>query len=123
VAFSGGVRSEAGPVRLRGRGAPLGGGMSYGATRYDLPGVIAAGMSYEDPDRGLRVAADLESPTHYYRSLRVGGEWLWRGTVRAARRLPERDRQHGCGSALGPDVRHGHGCGLGVDGLRVHARW
>ena len=79
VAFSGGVRSEAGPFGFAVAARHLGGGMNYGATRYDLPGVIAAGMSYEDTDRGLRVAADLESPTHYYRSLRVGGEWLWRG--------------------------------------------
>ena len=79
VAFSGGVRSEAGPFGFAVATRHVGGGMSYGSTRYDLPGVIAAGMSFEAPDRGLRVAADLESPTHYYRSLRVGGEWLWRG--------------------------------------------
>ena len=79
LAFSGGVRADAGAFGFALAARHLGGGMSYGGTRYDLPGVIAAGMSYEDPVRGLRVAADLESPTHYYRSLRVGGEWLWRG--------------------------------------------
>jgi len=79
VAFSGGVRTEAGPLGFALAARHIGGSMNYGSARYDLPGVIAAGVSYEDPTRGLRVAADLESPTHYYRSLRLGGEWLWRG--------------------------------------------
>jgi LysM repeat protein len=81
VAFSGGLRTSVGRYGFGLAARHVGGGMSYGGARYDLPGVIAFGASYEDPARGLRVAADLESPTHYYRSLRLGGEWLWRGQL------------------------------------------
>ena len=81
LAFSGGVRASSGPFGFAIAARHIGGGMSYGGTRYDLPAVVALGTSYEDPSRGLRVAADLESPTHYYRSLRLGGEWMWRGQL------------------------------------------
>jgi LysM repeat protein len=81
LGFSGGVRGEFGPFGLALAARHLGGAMRYDGARYDLPAVVAAGASYEDPTRGLRFAADLESPAHYYRALRVGGEWMWRGQV------------------------------------------
>ena len=81
LAFSGGVRASSGPFGFAIAARHIGGGMSYAGTRYDLPAVVALGTSYEDASRGLRVAADLESPTHYYRSLRLGGEWTWRGQL------------------------------------------
>jgi LysM repeat protein len=63
--------------------------MRYPNARYDLPQVLAAGVSWSDPERGLRVNADFESPRHYYNSVRVGGEWTWRERVamRAGYRL------------------------------------
>ena len=76
-AFDAGLRAAAGPFGLALAARNLGGGMSYGGTRYDLPGVIAAGASWSDEARGLKLDADVESPLHYYRDVRVGGEWLW----------------------------------------------
>jgi LysM repeat protein len=55
--------------------------MSYDGTRYDLPAVVAFGASWSDAAHGVRVNADLESPSHYYQAVRVGGEWMWRGQV------------------------------------------
>ena len=78
LAFDAGVRAQAGPVGFALAARHLGGQMNYGGARYDLPGVIAAGVSWSDEARGLRFAADLESPSHYYRGVRLGGEWRWR---------------------------------------------
>ncbi len=88
-ALDAGLRATAGPVGFALAARNLGSGMSYGGTRYDLPGVIAAGVSWGDEVRGLKLDADLESPLHYYRDVRVGGEWLWheRVALRAGYRL------------------------------------
>jgi LysM repeat protein len=88
-AFDAGLRGRTGPFGLALAGRNLGGGMSYGGARYDLPGVLAAGASWSDEVRGLRLDADFESPLHYYRDVRVGGEWAWhdRVAVRAGYRL------------------------------------
>lgn len=80
-AFDLGLRGEAGPIGLALAARHIGGGMSFGGTRYDLPAVMALGASWSDPSRGLRVNADFESPSHYYQAVRLGGEWLWRGQV------------------------------------------
>ncbi|MEQ1833735.1 MAG: PorV/PorQ family protein [Candidatus Eisenbacteria bacterium] len=78
LAFDAGVRADMGAFGVALAARHLGGGMNYGGVRYDLPGVIAAGVSWTDAVHGLRLNADLESPTHYYRGVRVGGEWLLR---------------------------------------------
>jgi LysM repeat protein len=80
-AFDAGLRAGAGPLGFALAARNLGSGMSYGGTLYDLPGLVAAGVSWGDVTRGLKLDADLESPLHYYRDLRVGGEWLWRERV------------------------------------------
>ena len=88
-AFDAGLRAAAGPLGFALAARNLGGGLSYGGTRYDLPGVLAAGVSWSDQARGVKLDADVESPLHYYRDVRVGGEWLWRErvAVRAGYRL------------------------------------
>lgn len=80
-AFDAGLRAAAGPLGFALAARNMGGGLSYAGTRYDLPGVLAAGVSWSDEPRGLRLDADVESPLHYYRDVRVGGEWLWRDRV------------------------------------------
>jgi LysM repeat protein len=88
-AFDAGLRAAAGSLGFALAARNLGSGMSYGGTRYDLPGVIAAGVSWGNEPRGLKLDADLEAPLHYYRDVRVGGEWLWheRVALRAGYRL------------------------------------
>jgi hypothetical protein len=81
MGFGFGLRGRVGALGLGLAGRHLGGGLSHGGTRYDLPGVIAAGVAWSDEGRGLRVAADLESPRHYHEALRVGVEWRWREQV------------------------------------------
>lgn len=80
-AFDAGARAEAGAFGFGVAARHIGGGMSWDGVRYDLPAVIAGGVSWTDASRGLRVNADLESPSHYFQTLRVGGEWMWRGQV------------------------------------------
>jgi hypothetical protein len=80
-AFDAGLRATTGPLGFALAARNLGSGMSYGGTRYDLPGLVAAGVSWGDESRGLKLDADFESPLHYYRDLRLGGEWLWRERV------------------------------------------
>jgi LysM repeat protein len=89
VSFSAGLRADAGPLGVALAARHLGGAMRYPGASYDLPYVLAAGVSWTDAERGLRVNADLESPRHYYSSARVGGEWLWRDRLafRAGYRL------------------------------------
>jgi len=89
ASFDAGVRSDFGPFGLAVAARHLGGTMRYGSARYDLPSVIAVGASWREEERGLRVAADFESPARYYSSVRLGGEWLWRDRValRAGYRL------------------------------------
>jgi LysM repeat protein len=89
VGFSAGLRADAGPVGVALAARRLGGTMRYASASYDLPQVVAAGVSWTDAERGLRVNADFESPRHYYNSVRVGGEWTWRDRVatRAGYRL------------------------------------
>jgi LysM repeat protein len=82
LALDAGVRGEAGAFGFALAARNRGGAMRYGAASYDLPGVIAAGASWSDPARGVRVNADFESPSHYYRAVRVGGEWAWRERVK-----------------------------------------
>jgi LysM repeat protein len=80
-ALEAGIRGDAGPFGLALAARHVGGGMSWDGVRYDLPAVIAVGGSWSDAARGLRVNADLESPSHYHQALRLGGEWMWRGHV------------------------------------------
>jgi LysM repeat protein len=114
-AFDAGLRLAAGPLGFALAGRNLGGGMSYGGTRYDLPGVLAAGVSWSDEARGLRLDADVESPLHYYRGVRVGGEWMWhdRIALRGGYRL-ELDAPAGA-SASG--ATFGLGAGVGTTWL------
>jgi LysM repeat protein len=89
VGFSAGLRADAGPIGLALAARHLGGTMRYPDATYDLPQVVAGGVSWTDAAHGLRVNADLEAPAHYYTSARVGGEWTWRDrlAVRAGYRL------------------------------------
>ena len=80
-AFDAGLRGEAGPFGIAVAARHLGGGMSYNGVRYDLPAVVAAGASWTDAAHGVRVNADFESPTHYFQTVRVGGEWMWKGQL------------------------------------------
>jgi LysM repeat protein len=111
-AFEAGVRGDAGPFGLALAARHVGGGMSWDGIRYDLPAVIAFGGSWTDAARGLRVNADLDLPSHYYRTVRLGGEWLWRGHV-ALRAGYRRDLGAAASEQLsGPTF--GLGTGLGT---------
>src|SRR5205823_14100991 len=63
-----------------------------------------------DEARGLKLDADVESPLHYYRDVRVGGEWLWheRVALRAGYRLalgaPSEESLSGATFGLGAGV-------------------
>ena len=89
MSFDAGLRADAGPVGVALAARGLGGVMRYPGARYDLPQVIAAGVSWTDAERGLRLNADFETPRDYYNSVRVGGEWTWRDRIafRAGYRL------------------------------------
>ena len=89
LGFDAGLRADAGPVGVALAARGLGGRLRYPDASYDLPQVIAGGVSWTDPEHGLRVNADFESPRAYYNSVRVGGEWLWRDrlAVRAGYRM------------------------------------
>lgn len=76
LAFEAGVRAEAGAFGAALATRHAGGSMKYGVVRYDLPAVIAAGVSWQDAARGVRLALDVESPSHYYKDVRIGGEWF-----------------------------------------------
>ena len=80
-AFEAGARAEAGAFGVGLAARHVGGGMRWSGVRYDLPAVIAGGVSWTDAAHGLRVNADLESPSHYFQTLRLGGEWMWRGQM------------------------------------------
>lgn len=81
VSFDAGLRADAGPFGFALAARNLGSGLSYNGAHYDLPGVIAAGASWRNEARGLRLNADLDSPNDYYHSLRMGGEWVWNQKV------------------------------------------
>jgi len=81
VSFEAGLRADAGPVGVALAARHLGGGMHYAGATYDMPAVIAAGVSWTDALRGLRIDADYEAPSHYYNTVRVGGEWRWHDRV------------------------------------------
>jgi hypothetical protein len=55
----------------------LGGGLSYGGTRYDLPMNLGLGAALDLPGTGLRLALDANFPSAYYQDVRVGAEWRW----------------------------------------------
>ena len=55
----------------------LGGGMSYGGERYDLPMNLGLGAALDLPGTGLRLALDANFPSAYYHDVRVGAEWRW----------------------------------------------
>lgn len=59
----------------------LGGGMSYGGTRYDLPMSLGLGAALDLPSTGLRLALDANFPRAYYQDVRVGAEWRWHGLL------------------------------------------
>ncbi len=59
----------------------LGGGMSYGGERYDLPMNLGLGAALDLPGTGLRFALDANFPRAYYEDVRVGAEWRWRDLV------------------------------------------
>lgn len=110
-AFDAGLRTDAGPFGFALAARHLGGGMSYGGVTYDLPAVIAAGMSWADAARGLRLNADLESPTHYYNAVRIGGEWMWKDQV--ALRAGYRSELGGTASERLSGASFGLGTGVG----------
>jgi hypothetical protein len=56
----------------------LGGGMSYGGERYDLPMSLGLGAALDLPGTGLRFALDANFPRAYYQDVRAGAEWRWR---------------------------------------------
>ena len=89
VSFSTGVRADAGPLGFAIAARHIGGAMHYPNATYDLPAVVAGGVSWTDVAHGLRVNADFEAPSHYYDTARFGGEWLWHERVafRAGYRL------------------------------------
>jgi len=107
VSFDAGLRAAAGPIGMALAARHLGGTMRYPNATYDLPAVIATGLSWTNAARGLAVNADYESPSHAYPSLRVGGEWLWRDRVavragyRAALSAPSEERISGATFGLG----------------------
>ncbi len=78
VAFDAGLRAHTGAFGFGLAARHLGGQLNYSGVRYEMPGVIAAGVSWADDVRGLRFAADYESPAHYYPGVRLGGEWRMR---------------------------------------------
>ncbi len=110
-AFDAGLRSDAGPFGFALAARHLGGGMSYGGVTYDLPAVVAAGVSWADAGRGLRLNADLESPTHYYNAVRIGGEWMWKEQV--ALRAGYRSELGGTASERLSGASFGLGTGVG----------
>jgi len=59
----------------------LGGGMSYGGARYDLPMNLGLGAALDLPGTGLRLALDANFPRAYYQDVRVGAEWRWHDLV------------------------------------------
>lgn len=59
----------------------VGGGMSYGGTRYDLPMNLGLGAALDLPGTGLRFALDANFPRAYYQDVRAGAEWRWRDLV------------------------------------------
>jgi len=89
LAFDAGLRADAGPIGVAIAARGLGGKMRYPNASYDLPQAITGGVAWTDAAHGLRVNADFETPRDYYSSVRVGGEWLWRGrlAVRAGYRM------------------------------------
>ena len=84
LAFDAGLRAQAGSIGMAVAARHIGGAMNYSGVKYDMPAVIAGGLSWTDAVRGLRVAADFESPTHYYGGVRLGGEWLVREGMAAS---------------------------------------
>jgi hypothetical protein len=106
-----GLRVDAGPIGVAVAARHVAGAMSYGGTRYDLPGVLAGGVAWTDVQRGLRIGADFESPMHYYSTVRAGGEWTWRQRValragyRYALEAPAEESlsgaSFGCGAGFG----------------------
>ena len=110
VSFDAGLRANAGPIGMAVAARHLGGTMRYPNATYDLPAVIATGLSWTDASRGIALNADYESPSHAYPSVRLGGEWLWRDRVavragyRAALSAPSEARISGATFGLGTGV-------------------
>ena len=55
----------------------LGGGMSYGGERYDLPMNLGFGAALDLPGTGLQFVLDANFPRAYYQDVRAGAEWRW----------------------------------------------
>jgi hypothetical protein len=93
----------------------LGGGLSYGGTRYDLPMNLGLGAALDLPGTGLRLALDANFPSAYYQDVRVGAEWRWHDllALRAGYRR-ELDAPTGLGES-GPSF----GIGAGARGMWV----
>lgn len=77
VTFDGGLMMRSGPFGLGVAAQNLGGQMHYGSLVYRFPGNIGAGIAYQHPNSGLRLAIDANFPTAYYSDVRAGVEWMW----------------------------------------------
>ncbi|MBI1797102.1 MAG: PorV/PorQ family protein [Candidatus Eisenbacteria bacterium] len=77
VTFDGGLMMKQGPFGLGIAAQNLGGQMHYANAVYRFPSNVGAGVSWTDPNTGLRLAVDANFPSAYYRDVRAGVEWMW----------------------------------------------
>jgi hypothetical protein len=77
VTFDGGVMLRSGPFGFGAAAQNLGGQMHYGSQVFRFPGNVGAGISYQHPSTGLRLAIDANFPIAYYGDVRAGVEWMW----------------------------------------------
>ncbi|MCC6348239.1 MAG: PorV/PorQ family protein [Candidatus Eisenbacteria bacterium] len=111
LAFDAGAQLRAGALSAGLSARNFGGGMNWGGQRWRMPASLGAGVALEHAASGMRLLLDLAAPSDYYRSLRAGAEWRWRGrfALRAGYRrelgAPADDRLNG--------PAFGFGAGLG----------
>jgi hypothetical protein len=72
-----GLQVRAGLLGVGVAATNLGGAMSYGGSRYDLPTNVGVGAALDVPLTGIRLAVDANFPRSYYDDVRVGAEWRW----------------------------------------------
>lgn len=111
LAFEAGVRAHAGPFGVALAARHIGGDMRYSGVRYDLPAMLAVGVSWQDAARGVRLALDLESPTHDDRDVRLGGEWRVHDRVALRAGYRHQMGETGIESRSGPSFGMGTGVG------------
>jgi hypothetical protein len=68
---------RSGPFGFGAAAQNLGGQMHYGSQVFRFPGNVGAGISYQHPSTGLRLAIDANFPIAYYGDVRAGVEWMW----------------------------------------------